>query len=124
MIYFLSIIIIILVFILLLRSCGNGNKYKIKIHNGNDIIEVDSNFKLSDLDVDGCTVSFLVDSDGVVVESNKKLEKDKEYSTHIIPQSKEIVKVTYINVDKKLYTLNLLEKDVLMDLIVNIQILI
>lgn len=120
MIYILSIIIIILVFILLLRSCGNGNKYKIKIHNGNDIIEVDSNFKLSDLDVDVGTVSFLVDSDGLVVESNKKPEKDKEYSTHIIPQSKEIVKVTYINVDKKLYTLNLLEKDVLIALIVNI----
>jgi len=72
-------------------------KYKIIIHNGDDIIEVDDNFKLSDLIVEGGIVSFLVDSDGHIVDPSEKLDSSKEYSVHIIPDGKEKVKVTYIN---------------------------
>jgi len=91
---FLAIVIIIL---LLLKKCGKGDNYKITIHNGDEIIEVDKDFKLSDLDVKGGIVSFLVDSDGHIVDPSKKLDPKKEYSTHIIPEGKETVKVTYKN---------------------------
>lgn len=94
-------IIIIVLLLLLLRGCGNGNKYKIKIHNGNEIIEVDKNFKLSDLEVEGGKVSFLVDSEGNVIDPSDKLDPKMEYSTHVIPDGKEKVKVTYINGNKK-----------------------
>ena len=90
-----AIIIIIIIILLLLRSCGPGRKYKIKLHYGDEEIEVDPNFKLSDLEVDGGKVSFLVDSDGHIVAPDSKLDKDKEYSAHIIPDGKEKVKVTY-----------------------------
>lgn len=95
---FVAMVIIIL---LLLTKCGKGDnkKYKIKIHNGDEIIEVDKDFKLKDLEVEGGTVGFLVDSDGHVVDPSKKLDPEKEYSVHIIPEGKEKVKVTYVNGD-------------------------
>ena len=92
-------LVIIVLLLLLLRGCGS-DKYKIKIHNRDDIIEVDSNFKLSDLEVDGGVASFLVDSDGNVLDPSDKLDSSKEYSTHLIPEGKETVKVTYINGSK------------------------
>ena len=64
-------IIIIVVIFLLLKGCGNGNKYKIKIHYGDEVIEVDKDFKLSDLEVEGGSVSFLVDPNGNVVNSDE-----------------------------------------------------
>ena len=92
----LIVLLIIIIILLLLRSCGKGdNKYKIKLHYGDEEIEVDPDFKLTDLDVDGGVISFLVDSDGHIVDPNEKLDKDKEYSAHIIPNGKEKVKVTY-----------------------------
>ena len=97
---YVIILIIIIIILLLLRSCGKGEKYKIKIHNGDDIIEVYDNFKLSDLDVEGGIASFLVDSDGYIVDPNSKLDHDKEYSIHVIPDGKEKVNVTYKNGSK------------------------
>ena len=93
-------IIIIVVIFLLLKGCGNGNKYKIKIHYGDEVIEVDKDFKLSDLEVEGGSVSFLVDPNGNVVNSDETLDKD-EYSGHIIPDGKQKVKVTYKNGNKE-----------------------
>lgn len=95
--YIIGIIILIIIILLLCIRCGCGKRYKIKIHNGDDIIEVDGDFKLSDLDVEGGIVSFLVDSDGHIVDPSEKLDPSKEYSVHIIPDGKEKVKVTYIN---------------------------
>lgn len=96
--YIIGIIILIIIILLLCVKCGcERKKYKIKIHNGDEIIEVDDNFKLSDLDVEGGIVSFLVDSDGHIVDPSEKLDPSKEYSVHIIPDGKEKVKVTYIN---------------------------
>ena len=97
--YILAIVIIIIIILLLIKFCGNGKKYKIKIHAGDDIVEVDKNFKLSDLEVDGGKVSFLVDSTGHIVDPSAKLDPKKEYSAHIIPDGKEKVKVTYKNGD-------------------------
>ena len=98
------IVLIIIIILLLLTKCSKGKnddnkKYKIKIHNGDEIIEVDKDFKLSDLEVDGGIVGFLVDSDGHVVDPSKELDPEKEYSVHIIPEGKEKVKVTYVNGD-------------------------
>ena len=90
-----AVVIIIIIILLLLHSCGAGKKYKIKLHYGDEVIEVDQNFKLGDLDVDGGKITFLVDSDGHVVDPNSKLDSKKEYSAHIIPDGKEKVKVTY-----------------------------
>ena len=59
--YIIGIIILIIIILLLCVKCGcERKKYKIKIHNGDEIIEVDGDFKLSDLDVEGGIVSFLV----------------------------------------------------------------
>ena len=101
-IYAIGIVVVALIILLLLHSCGNGNnkKYKITLHYGDETIEVDSDFKLSDLEVDGGIISFLVDSDGNIVDPNSKLDPNKEYSAHIIPNGKEKVKVTY-KVDNK-----------------------
>ena len=100
--YVVIFLIIVIIILLLLRRCGKGDNYKITIHNGDEIIEVDKDFKLSDLDVKGGIVSFLVDSDGHIVDPSKKLDPKKEYSTHIIPEGKEKVKVTYKNGSWKL----------------------
>lgn len=94
-IYIVGIIILIIIILLLIHSCGNGKRYKIKLHYGDEVVEVDKNFKLSDLDAEGGTISFLVDSDGHIVNPNDKLDSDKEYSAHIIPSGKQKVKVTY-----------------------------
>ena len=91
----IGVIAIIIIILLLIHSCGPGKKYKIKLHYGDEIVEVDQDFKLSDLEVDGGKVSFLVDSDGHVVDPNSKFNSKKEYSAHIIPDGKEKVKVTY-----------------------------
>ncbi len=99
-IYVVAIVVIVIIILLLLHSCGKGKKYKITLHYGDETIEVDSNFKLSDLDVAGGKISFLVDSDGHIVPPGTKLDPDKEYSAHIIPDGKESVKVTY-KVDDK-----------------------
>ena len=99
-IYVVAIVVIVIIILLLLHSCGKGKKYKITLHYGDETIEVDSNFKLSDLDVAGGKISFLVDSDGHIVPPGTKLDPDKEYSAHIIPDGKETVKVTY-KVDDK-----------------------
>lgn len=61
-----GIVVIIAIIFLLLHYCSNGKKYKIILH-GDETIEVDSNFKLSDLEVKGGSISFLVDSDGHIV---------------------------------------------------------
>ena len=102
-IYAIIVLLIIIIVLLLLKSCGNGksDKYKIKLHYGDEVIEVDENFKLSDLEVEGGKVSFLVDSDGHIVDPDSKLDSKKEYSTHLIPDGKEKVKVTYVVGDKK-----------------------
>ncbi len=91
----IAVIVIIIIILLLLRSCGLRKKYKIKLHYGDEVVEVDNNFKLSDLDVEGGKISFLVDSDGHIVDPKSKLDSKKEYSAHIIPEGKESVKVTY-----------------------------
>ena len=96
----IGIIVIILIILLCLHSCGNSKKYKIKLHYGDETIEVDKNFKLSDLEVEGGTISFLVDSDGNIIFPGEKLDPNKEYSAHIIPNGKETVKVTY-KIDSK-----------------------
>ena len=89
------VLLIIIVVLLLLKGCGKSNKYKIKLHYGDEVIEVDENFNLADLVVEGGKISFLVDSDGKIVAPGSKLDKDKEYSGHLIPDGKETVKVTY-----------------------------
>ena len=91
----IGIVIIIIIILLLLHSCGNGKKYKIKLHYGNELVEVDKDFDLSKLDVDGGEVTFLVDSNGHIVDPNGKLDPDKEYSAHVVPNGKQKVKVTY-----------------------------
>ena len=91
----IGIVIIIIIILLLLHSCGNGKKYKIKLHYGNELVEVDKDFDLSKLDVDGGEVTFLVDSTGHIVDPNGKLDPDKEYSAHVVPNGKQKVKVTY-----------------------------
>jgi len=99
----LALLLIIILIIVILKFLGNDSKkYKIKIHYGDDVVEVDSDFKLSDLEVDGGKVSFLVDSDGHIIGPDEKLDPKKEYSAHIIHEGKETVKVTYINGDWKL----------------------
>lgn len=99
----LGLLLIIILIIVILKFFGNDSKkYKIKIHYGDDVVEVDSDFKLSDLEVDGGKVSFLVDSDGHIIGPDEKLDPKKEYSAHIIHEGKETVKVTYINGDWKL----------------------
>ena len=99
-IYVVAIVVIVLIILLILHSCGKGKKYKITLHYGDEQIEVDSNFKLSELEVAGGKVSFLVDSDGHIIPPGSKLDPEKEYSAHIIPDGKEKVKVTY-KVDDK-----------------------
>ena len=95
-IYIVGIIIIILIILLLLHSCsGKGKNYKIKLHYGDDVLEVDKDFDLSKLEVGGGKVTFLVDSDGHIVDPKDKLDPDKEYSAHIVPNGKQKVKVTY-----------------------------
>lgn len=95
-IYIVGIIIIILIILLLLHSCsGKGKNYKIKLHYGDDVLEVDKDFDLSKLEVEGGEVTFLVDSDGHIVDPKDKLNPDKEYSAHIVPNGKQKVKVTY-----------------------------
>ena len=95
-IYIVGIIIIILIILLLLHSCsGKGKNYKIKLHYGDDVLEVDKDFDLSKLEVEGGEVTFLVDSDGHIVDPKDKLDPDKEYSAHIVPNGKQKVKVTY-----------------------------
>ena len=95
-IYIVGIIIIILIILLLLHSCsGKGKNYKIKLHYGDDVLEVDKDFNLSKLEVEGGEVTFLVDSDGHIVDPKDKLDPDKEYSAHIVPNGKQKVKVTY-----------------------------
>ena len=95
-IYIVGIIIIILIILLLLHSCiGKGKNYKIKLHYGDDVLEVDKDFDLSKLEVGGGEVTFLVDSDGHIVDPKDKLNPDKEYSAHIVPNGKQKVKVTY-----------------------------
>ena len=95
-IYIVGIIIIILIILLLLHSCsGKGKNYKIKLHYGDDVLEVDKDFDLSKLEVGGGKVTFLVDSDGHLVDPKDKLDPDKEYSGHIVPNGKQKVKVTY-----------------------------
>ena len=91
----LAAIAIVIIILLLLHCCGNGKKRKIVLHYGDEVIEVDTNFKISDLEVDGGTISFLVDSDGHIVDPDAKLDPSKEYSAHIIPEGKISVKVTY-----------------------------
>ena len=102
--FLIGIVVIALIVLLVLHSCGVGKKYKITLHYGDEIIEVDKNFKLSDLDVEGGTISFLVDSDGHIVLPGEKLDPNKEYSAHIIPNEKETVKVTY-KIDSKKNTI-------------------
>ena len=102
--FLIGIVVIALIVLLVLHSCGVGKKYKITLHYGDEIIEVDKNFKLSDLDVEGGTISFLVDSDGHIVLPGEKLDPNKEYSAHIIPNGKETVKVTY-KIDSKKNTI-------------------
>ena len=92
----LIIATIIIIILLLLRCCGNGKKYKITLHYGDDTVIVDKGFKLADLQVEGGEVSFLVDSDGNVINPGDELKPGGEYSGHIIPAGKETVKVTYI----------------------------
>ena len=95
-IYIVGIIIIILIILLLLHSCsGKGKNYKIKLHYGDDVLEVDKDFNLSKLEVEGGEVTFLVDSDGHIVDPKDKLDPDKEYSAHIVHNGKQKVKVTY-----------------------------
>ena len=95
-IYIVGIIIIIIIILLLLHSCsGKGKNYKIKLHYGDDVLEVDKDFDLSKLEVGGGEVTFLVDSDGHLVDPKDKLDPDKEYSGHIVPNGKQKVKVTY-----------------------------
>lgn len=98
----LALLLIVMITIIIIKNNGNDKKYKIKIHYKDEILEVDKNFKLKDLEVEGGRVSFLVDSDGRIVDPNAKLDPKKEYSAHIIPDGKESVKVTYINGDWKL----------------------
>ena len=100
--YLIGVLVVIIIVILLVHGCDGGGKYKIKLHYGDETIEVGSNFKLSSLDVDGGTITFLVDSDGHVVDPKGKLDPKKEYSAHIIPDGKEKVKVTYKWDDKSL----------------------
>lgn len=100
--YVVLLLIAIILALLLCVCCNTSKKYKIKIHNGDEIIEVDSNFKLSDLVVDGGKASFLVSSDGYIVAPDEKLDPNKEYSVHVIPDGKESVKVTYKNGDNQL----------------------
>ena len=100
-IYVICAIVVILVILLLLNSCGR--KYKIKLHYGDEVIEVDSNFKLTDLEVEGGEISFLVDSDGHILPPGSKSDPSKEYSAHIIPEGKEKVKVTY-KIEKESFT--------------------
>ena len=100
----IGIIVIALIVVLLIFFLGSGKKYKITLHYGDETIEVDKNFKLSDLEVDGGTISFLADSDGNVVLPGDKLDSSKEYSAHVIPDGKENVKVTY-KIDSKKQTI-------------------
>ena len=93
----LFLVIIGLGIFFLTKGNGGKNTYKIKIHNGNDIIEVDENFTIKDFDSDGGEVTFLVDKEGNVINPDDKLNKDDEYSTHVVPDGKEKVKVTYKN---------------------------
>ena len=93
--YVVGIIVIAIIVLLLLHFCGNGKKYKITLHYGDETIEVDKNFKLSDLEIKGGKATFLVDSDGHIVKPDSKLDPEKEYSTHLVPDGKQTVKVTY-----------------------------
>ena len=97
-----GILVIALIVFLLLYGCGR--KYKITLHYGDETIEVNPNFKLTDLEVEGGKISFLVNSDGHVSLPDEKLDPKKEYSAHIIPDGAETVKVTF-KVDKKETTL-------------------
>lgn len=95
-IYIVGIIIIILIILLLLHSCsGKGKNYKITLHYGDDVLEVDKDFDFSKLEVEGGEVTFLVDSNGHIVNPKDKLDSAKEYSAHIVPKGKQKVKVTY-----------------------------
>ena len=99
----LMLIIIGIVIFFVIKG-RDTNKYKIKLHYGNEIIDIDEDFDLSKLEVEGGEVTFIVDSEGNIVPPGEKLSKDEEYSAHLIPQGKEKVKVTYIN-DKKIFSI-------------------